>query len=235
MARLSRSNFPPVRRSAFAGLLLCLLLGACASGPRGATFSDWPPDDDDVTARYLLTLREYLARPAGDQAAHRERLRVNAEHGGGAAELEYAFALSVDRNDAASLEAARSTFEQLLAAPDPLPVALDALVRLQLGQVRDRLERMQASGEIHDAYRAAATGQKMCHARLEDTTARLDAMRNELREVRRKLDALARIEQTVNGNDGPPEEQLPPRAERNEEQDQEKDDDAERPPDTARR
>jgi len=202
MAPRSWSSFLRGRleqRGILFGLCACLWLSGCATGQETKpVFERWPASSTDTTGPYLLALREYLAQPAGQQAAHRDTLRAAAEHSRGAAELEYALALSVDRDDRASLEQARETFEQLLAAPDPLPVALDALVRLQLGQVIDRLERMQASGEIHHAYRAAATERKVCAVNLDQQAGETARLRVELREVRRKLDALARIERTAN-------------------------------------
>lgn len=200
MARPFWSNFPrasEVRASILA--LGCLLLAGCASGvDTTSVYERWPAEGSGATTPYLLALREYLAEPPGRQTTHRDRLRVAAETGRPTAELEYAFALSVDRDDRASLEYARDHFEKLLAAPDPLPVALDALVRLQLGQVLDRLERMKDSGEIHRKFRAADSGEKICRTMLGKRDAELEAVRAENAELREKLDALARIEQTVN-------------------------------------
>lgn len=203
MVRHSWWSFPPDGREAKQKILLCgficLLLGACAGGPETKpVFERWPASDSTSTGPYLLALREYLAQPAGKQATHRRQLRAAAARGQGPAQLEYALALSVDRDDRASLEEARDMLEGMLAAPDPLPVALDALVRLQLGQAIDRLQRMQASGEIHSAYRAAASERTMCTANLEEQVALNQRLRGELRETERKLDALARIERTVN-------------------------------------
>lgn len=198
MARPSLSNCPYARRALLA--LLCAGLAACASnGADRPLFERWSVDED-TTAPYMLALREYLGLPAGEQAAYRERLRVASEDGNRTATLEYALALSVDRDDRANLEKARDRLEQLLAAPDPLPVSLDALVRLQLGQAIDRLNRMRTATDMKDAYRAAAIGQQTCHTELNKSRRELEDMRAELAEVRRKLDALARIEQTVNEN-----------------------------------
>ncbi|MBW3567040.1 MAG: hypothetical protein KY410_03615 [Proteobacteria bacterium] len=203
MVRHSWWSFLPGRAEARKRILLCgfacLLLGACAGGQETRpVFERWPASDSTSTGPYLLALREYLAQPPGKQATHRRQLRAAAARGQGPAQLEYALALSVDRDDRASLEEARDMLESMLAAPDPLPVALDALVRLQLGQTIDRLQRMQASGEIHRAYRAAASERKMCAANLEEQVSLNQRLRGELRETERKLDALARIERTVN-------------------------------------
>lgn len=210
MARPFLSNCPYARRALLA--LLCAGLAACASnGTDRPLFERWSVDTD-ATAPYMLALREYLGQPAGKQAAWRERLRVAAEDGNRTAALEYALALSVDRDDRANLERARNRFEQLLAAPDPLPVALDALVRLQLGQVIDRLDRMRTVTDMKDAYRAAAIGQQTCHTELNKSRRELADTRAALDDVQRKLDALARIEQTVNDNQQTQEVQrTPPR------------------------
>ena len=207
MAQRSRSSCLHAlrRKASVAALLSCVaLMAACSStGPADRpVFERWPATGSGATSPYLLALREYLAEPAGRQAAHRKRLQTAAASGSRAAELEYAFALSVDRDDRASLEMAREHFETLLAAPDPLPVALDALVRLQLGQVIDRLERMQASGDIHHAYRAAATERKVCQVNLEDRTRELHVVRAELEDVQHKLRALANIELNDDKQDG---------------------------------
>ncbi|HEX7046143.1 MAG TPA: hypothetical protein VF275_01045 [Gammaproteobacteria bacterium] len=231
MARLFLSNCHRSDRgmSGAARLLLPLLLvtlGACAS-LRGDDAAEWPEGNDNVAGHYLLGLREYLAKPAGKQAVHREQLRVAAERGNPAAMLEYAFALSVDRDDRESLERARALFESLLVAPDPLPVALDALTRLQLGQVIDRLERMRANDELNLAVRIGANELKTCLVRLDETEIQREDMRKQLAEVRRKLDALTRIEQTVNhGQDTNDDQQN---------QENRENEDAERQPDTARR
>ncbi len=216
-------------------LLLCCALCACASGAGNRpSLAAQFTDGRDASAHYLLALREYLALPAGGQHAHRERLRIAAEREGTAAEIEYALALSVDRDDRASLEAAIDYFERLLRAPDPLPVALDALVRMQLGQAMDRLQRMRESQDMHDAYRAAAIGQQTCHAELIETRTQLADMRADLAEVRRKLDALARIEQTVDKSQETRQtRRLPPRPSENDQP--EENNDAGRTTDTARR
>src|SRR5690606_3893498 len=143
-------------------------------------------------------LRAYLAKPAGEQAAHRRQLQLAAERGNPAAILEYAFALSVDRDDPAHLELARELFESLLVSPDPLPAALDVLVRLQLGQVIDRLHRMRTARDLRDAVYGSTADLKTCLADFEEANAQREDMRRQLAEVRRKLDALTRIEQTVN-------------------------------------
>lgn len=210
MGRRSSSSFLPGRLEKnliLSGLCVCLAMGGCASQQPGKPVHErWPASGADATVPYLLALREYLALPAGDQAAHRKQLQQAAAANDSSAELEYALALSVDRDDRASLEQARKHFEKLLAAPDPLPVALDALVRLQLGQAIDRLQRMQESGEIHGAYRAAASESRTCSADLEQRNAELEQMRGELLDVQRKLDALAEIEQTVSEQDESPDD-----------------------------
>lgn len=205
MGQRSSSSFLPGKlegKSILIGLCLCLALTGCASRqPSESVYDRWPVSGADAAVPYLLALREYLALSAGEQAARRKLLERAAAADGASAELEYALALSVDRDDRASLEQARDHFERLLAAPDPMPVALDALVRLQLGQAIDRLQRMQESGEIHAAYRAAASESRTCNTALEERDGELGQVRSELLDVRHKLDALARIEQTVSGQD----------------------------------
>lgn len=209
MGRHSSSSFLLRKLEKFfmlVGLGLCLALAGCATRQPGENVHErWPVSGADATVPYLLALREYLALPADSQAEHLRQLQQAAAADGSSAELEHALALSVDRDDRASLEQARENFEALLAAPDPLPVALDALVRLQLGQAIDRLQRMQESGEIHRAYRAAASESKTCTADLDQRDAELEQLREELKEVRRKLDALAKIEQTVSEPDESPD------------------------------
>lgn len=216
MGRRSSSSFLPGKleeKCILIGLCLCLALGGCASRrPSESVHERWPVSGADATVPYLLALREYLALPAGEQAAQRKQLQRTATTDGASAELEYALALSVDRDDRASLEQARDHFEKLLAAPDPLPVALDALVRLQLGQTIDRLQRMQESGEIHAAYRAAASQTRTCGTALNERKEELERLRSELLEVRSKLDALARIEQTVSGQDESSDNKPQPRS-----------------------
>lgn len=199
MGRRSSSSFLPGKLEEKCILIgLCLALGGCAARqPDESVYERWPATGSDAAVPHLLALREYLALPAGDQAVHRKQLQATVADSDNIRALEYAFTLSVDRDDRASLEQARDYFEKLLAAPDPLPVALDALVRLQLGQAIDRLQRMQESGEIHRAYRAAATESRTCSTKLDERSKELDQLQDELVDVRRKLDALARIEQTV--------------------------------------
>lgn len=234
MARLFSSN---CRRASLPALMLlaAVAVAGCAGSPDRGDPDRWPPDDPGAAAPYLYVLRDYLGQPAGAQAAYRDRLRAAADEGSRVARLKYALALSVDRDDRASLQNAREYFENLLAAPDPLPVALDALVRLQLGQVVDRLERMRAAGDIHEAYRAAAEGQQMCFANLRDSETKREEMRLQLADVRRKLDALARIEQTVNQNQETQDSQRLPPPDDDPENEQERNNDAEPPPDSARR
>lgn len=242
MARLFLSNCLQSNRAmrGTARLLLPLLLvalGACAS-MRGDDAAEWPEGNDNAAGHYLLGLREYLAKPAGDQARHRERLRAAAEEANPATALEYAFVLSVDRDDRESLERARALFESLLVAPDPLPVALDALTRLQLGQVIDRLERMRAAEDLNIAVRIGANELKTCLVRLDETEIQREDMRKQLAEVRRKLDALTRIEQTVNQDQEksrPPAEQEQSDNGRTNKQQNGENEDAERQSDTARR
>ena len=217
MARHSLSNCPLSDGMRLAALLLCGVLAACASTPdTDARHEPWPTEDADAATRYLLILREHLAQPPDLRNLHREQLRAAAARGGRAAGLEYALVLSVDLDDRRSLETSVNYLEALLAAPVPLPVALDALVRVQLGQALDRLKRMHASGDIHDAYRAAAIGQQTCHAELVETRGELKTLRIELADVQRKLEAVARIEQTVNAQ--------PPAQPRNDTDDKEEDD-----------
>ncbi len=231
MARHSLSNFRRPDGAARLLLLAMLLAGvltACAGWRDDAV--EWPTGEDGVVRHYLTGLREYLAQPAGKQAAHRERLRVAAERGHPAATLEYALTLSVDRDNRANLERARALFESLLVAPDPLPVALDVLVRLQLGQVIDRIGRMQLADDLRAALRGGRDDLKTCLADLHEAETLREDMRRQLSEVRRKLDALARIEQTVNGGGADDGQQG-----NNDSDDNGENDDAERQPDTARR
>jgi len=213
-------------RCRLALLALLALLSGCAATPRQQpAFERWPSDGVGTAAPYLLALREYLAQPPTVQDAQRDNLRAAAETGDQAALLEYALVLSVNLDDRRMLERSRALLEELLASAEPLPVAIDAIARLQLRQVIDRIERMQVSGDVHDAYRAAADDQRVCRTQLEEERARSEALRADLREVREKLDALARIEQTVNG------EARPQPINRQ----QENDDDGQGPRDTAGR
>lgn len=192
MEQHSGWNFRRAEKLAPALALLAALLAGCAAQPAHDPVTRFAAENArDSAAPYLLALREYLAQPAGAQARHRDRLRAGADRNDQAADLAYALALSVDRDDRATLEAARERFERLLAAPDPLPVAVDALVRLQLGQVIDRLERMEHAGAIYRAGQATAAALNACRVQL-------DNRETELGELRDKLEALTRIEQTVN-------------------------------------
>ncbi|HEX6928591.1 MAG TPA: hypothetical protein VF267_05045 [Gammaproteobacteria bacterium] len=225
-----RSDRPPAVRAACLLPLLAVMLVGCASwGGDGS--HEWRRDDANAARAYLLSLREYLAEPAGRQAAHRKALQAAAERGSPEAILEYALALSVDRDDRQNLELARELFESLLVAPDPLPVALDVLVRLQLGQVIDRLGRMRMASELREAVRTGAADLEALRIRLHEAETQREDMRRQLAEVRRKLDALARIEQTVNGGEDTTTDDEPT----NNERENRENDDAERQPDTARR
>lgn len=180
--------------------MLLLLLSACATDGRNER--DARPAVIDVARSAqpaLETLRNYLGLPAGEQAARRESLQVAAASGDRMAEVAYALALSVDRDSRLRLEHAYERLAALLATPDPLPAALDTLVRLQLGQVIDRLERMRRAEQLAAARAASAATTGACRAEL----ARCDSKLEELRE---KLRALARIEQTVEngGQDNKP-------------------------------
>lgn len=200
MARLSRSNCRhcPPRFSATLLVVLLLALVGCASDPAARPSREQEfATSDTAGGRPLLALREYLAAPVGEQASIRARLE-NDSAGDSDARLQYALVLSVDRDDVDKLVYARDVFRERLAAPDPLPMALDALVRLQLGQVMDRLERMQAQTDLQQAYATAATQLKTCKSTRSDDSEAVRALRAELEQLQQKLKALARIEQTVN-------------------------------------
>lgn len=218
MERCSRLNF---RRSGV--VLLALFLCACAAnGPNGQPGAHREPAGmADSAAAPLAALREYLGLPAGEQAARRRALRLAAADGDHAAALAYALALSVDRDSRANLEAAYERLSALLATPDPLPVALDTLVRLQLGQVIDRLDRMERVEQLSGARARTAAALRVCRIELAQRDEQLD-------ELRGKLRALARIEQKVeNGTDGDGND----RGNRNDEQE---DNDANRQPHPSR-
>lgn len=198
-----RDRRPGARAARLLLPLLAGILAACA-GMGDDNAIRMRHNDTGAAREYLLGLRGYLAAPAGDQVARRAQLAHAAEDGNPSAVLEYALALSVDRDDPEELQLARNLFESLLVAPDPLPVALDVLVRLQLGQVIDRLRRMRAAADLRDALRATTTDLRTALARLKEAEMQREDMRRQLAEVRRKLDALTRIEQTVNQDqDGP--------------------------------
>lgn len=197
MEQLSRSS---CRFERVLLVVLAIALSACAGkAPRTAEPVVTRPVIASEAEPVLLALRDYLGLPAGEQAKRRKELAHGATRGGTTARLQYALALSVDRDDPQSLRAARAHFDSLLTNPDPLPVSLDTLVRLQLGQVVDRLERMQRADVLRDANEVASDTLDRCRAALAEQNA-------ELRNLREKLRALARIEQTVE-NTGEQEEE----------------------------
>lgn len=198
MVQLSMSSFR-VPEGVKACLLAALLaLSACASREAEPEPVEWPEDGPGTATSYLHSLRDYLTRPGNLRRDELEQLRLAAEAGDRYMALEYAFALSTSRNDVQALNKARMHFEALLASPDPLPVELDGLVRLQLTAVIDRLERINRIRDQRAAEASCLSAQQQCAAQRAALQRELDAANAELRQLREKLEALARIEQTVN-------------------------------------
>lgn len=196
MAQRSKSNFPPPER---AWLLAALLaLSACAAREPPPDETHWPESGPGTAVSYLHSLREYLAQPGNLRRDDLERLRLGAEGGDRYMALEYAFALSTSRNDVNALNTAKARFESLLASPSPLPVELDGLVRLQLAAVMDRLERIHRISDQRAAESRCLALQQQCRVESEGLRRELEAARGELAQLREKLEALTRIEQTVN-------------------------------------
>lgn len=230
MARCLKSSFPWVdARRVLLALLVATAVAGCAGTDGRGLYGRAVAQDTGSASSHLDALRDYLSEPPEGRLVARERLRERADKGGKGAQLEYAFALSTHLDDATALSEAYRRFESLLTQPDPLPVALDGLVRLQLASVTDRLQRFDELRELGEAEAACFHQQQSCHASLVEAHETLDQQREELETLQRKLAALTRIEQTV--NDGP---EVRNGARRSENTRQEEND-ATVPPDSARR
>lgn len=200
MARHLKSNCRS--DNAILQLLAIVAIGtvmtACTGTGGRPMLERWPEDERGAVTSYLQSLREYLAMSPRQRAGQREQLRESADQGGRAEKLEYAFVLSTEVSNDDALEQAQQHFERLLAAPSPLPVALDGLVRLQLAAVVNRLDTATKIDSLRETARSCGYDHAQCQETVMSLSEELEIQQEELVSLRRKLEALTRIEQTVN-------------------------------------
>lgn len=191
-----RSNNPLLRLLSV--VAMATLLVACTGMDGRPILERWPQDERGAVTSCLQSLREYLAMSPEQRAAQREQLRKSADRGDRAEKLEYAFVLSTEVDNDAALEQAQQYFENLLAAPSPLPVALDGLVRLQLSNVMNRRDALSKIDNLRETARSCGRDHTQCRDTVMTLSEELETQHEELVSLKRKLEALTRIEQTVN-------------------------------------
>lgn len=208
-------------------ILGVVALTACANVDGRPVLERWPENERGSVTSYLQSLREYLAMSPQMRALHRSDLLESADDGGRAEQLEYAFVLSVELEDEIALQQAREHFETMLASPDPLPVALDGLVRLQLANTVARLDTLAQLRDLRETARTCGSDYRQCNATVLALSEDLEVQHRELNVLRDKLEALTRIEQTV--DDDPETPRFVPTQD-----DDKEDNDAASPSDTSR-
>lgn len=153
-----------------------------------------------VVAGYLETLQRLVQGAPAQQAeilaaAQREyELAPTPSH-----QLHLALVLAAPNHAGTNVQRAQKLLRELLATPETLMPAERALAFLELSKVDQQIalatenRRLQSDAERADRERLAAANRRL---QLEiDENARL---RQELKEVRAKLDAIATIERSIN-------------------------------------
>lgn len=193
--------------AALAALLGAATLGGCQSGPSsGARSSASPPavDRAAASAAVLAAHLQTLSQLAQGAPAEQAEIVASAKHDYDSAptasrELKYALVLAVPGHPAFDPAHAQQLLRDVLATPETLMPSERALALLTLDNVNRQLDltaqnqRLQADSERTDRELVAEANR-----RLQAETEENAKLRKELDDARAKLDAISKIERSIN-------------------------------------
>jgi hypothetical protein len=200
-----------LERLAAIGALTALLAGCDLGNVFGkaghAPAAAQPRTDVGIIADYLETMRKLSQSDPAQQAETFEAAREAADLTPTTANrMRYALALATPGHGGTDAAAAQKLLSQLLASPELLLPAEQALAEVQLHEVELRLvltdenRRLQQEGARLERERTAAAAKRL-QAEIEENR----RLRRQLEEAQAKLDAVTHIERgvidrTPNGN-----------------------------------
>jgi hypothetical protein len=183
--------------------VVCVALAGCSLGNvlRGADHTEAEPAkpraDGSVIAEYLETMRKLSQSDPAVQAETLQQTREAADLSPTTANrLRYALALATPGHGGSDATAAQKLLAQLLASPELLLPAEQALVEVELRQIELRLvlseenRRLQQESARAERDRSTAAARRL-QAELDENK----RLRKQLEEALAKLDAVTHIEQ----------------------------------------
>jgi hypothetical protein len=200
---------------------LPLLLAACgttgpARTPVMGTQVAAPQPDRDATMALVLAdtiqaVQRLVQAGAAEQAELLAGARASAERAPfGSAQLRYALMLAVPGPASRDPGRAQSLLRQLAAQQEGLTPVERALLLMQLAQLDRELglssDNLRLQSEVQ---RSEQQKQAVANQRLQTEIAENAKLRKQLEDAQAKLDAIARIEQSLNQRQGASEGRKP--------------------------
>ena len=202
---------------ALGGVLLSVLLSACATGFGTHESEPRPPppvvDKNAASVAVLTEDLQLLQRLAQGAPADQAEIVAAAQRDYETAptpsrQLRFALVLANPGHPATDLPRAQKLLRELMANPEMLLSGERALAFLELQQIDDHLTLEAENRRLQgDAVRADRERLSTVNRRLQVETDENARLRKELEEARAKLDAIANIERSLNerkpSNQGP--------------------------------
>ncbi len=183
--------------------VFCLALAGCSLGNvlRGADHTAAEPAkpraDVSVIAEYLETMRKLSQSDPAVQAETFQQTREAAEVSPTTANrMRYALSLATPGHGGSDPTAAQKLLAQLLASPELLLPAEQALAEVELRQIELRLVLSEENRRLQqEAVRAERDRTTAAARRLQAELDENKRLRKQLAEAQAKLDAVSHIEQ----------------------------------------